>query len=147
MSATDAALLEASLLALADSGIELRHGLYQRFFAQFPERQAAFLSTEATSIRMTDETLQILYGLAQDESWAETLIAELVGTHRSYGTLPLAEYDAFIDLTIAVLGDTIPADWDSATAAAWASQAQRFKRLVAEATAAWDQLLPTGLKA
>jgi hemoglobin-like flavoprotein len=144
---SDAALLEASLLRLGESGVELRHQLYEQFFARFPERRAAFLSTEATSVRMTDETLQILYGLAQGESWAETLIAELVGTHRSYGTLPLAEYDAFIDLTIAVLGDTIPADWDSATAAAWARQAQQFKHLVAEATAAWDQLLPTGLKA
>ncbi len=147
MNATDADLIEASLLRLGDSGVELRHQLYERFFLRFPGRRAAFLSTEATSVRMTDETLQILYGLAQSESWAEALIAELVGTHRSYGTLPLAEYDAFIDLTIAVLGETLGADWNPATAAAWARQAAQFKRLIAQATTDWNHLLPTGLKA
>lgn len=144
---TDAALLEASLLALAESGIELRHGLYQRFFALFPERQAAFLSTEATSVRMTDETLQIMYGLSAGEGWAETLIAELVGTHRSYGELPLAEYDAFIDLTVEELARMIGPQWTADMAEAWGRQAVRFKALVANATADWDRLLPHSVSA
>jgi hemoglobin-like flavoprotein len=144
---SDAALIEASLLALAETGIELRHGIYARFFAMFPERQSAFLSTEATSVRMTDETLQIMYGLAQDEGWAETLIAELVGTHRMYGELPLAEYDAFIELTVAELAKTLGADWTADYAAAWGRQADRFKALVADATADWDRLLPRSVTA
>jgi hemoglobin-like flavoprotein len=139
---SDADLIEASLLALAETGIELRHELYARFFAMFPGRQSAFLSTEATSVRMTDETLQIMYGLAAGEGWAETLIAELVGTHRMYGTLPLAEYDAFIDLTVAVLGAALGSDWSEDMQAAWGRQAERFKALVAGATADWDRLLP-----
>jgi len=122
--------------------VELRHGLYVQFFARFPERQSAFLSTEATSVRMTDETLQIMYGLAQGEGWAETLIAELIGTHRMYGTLPLAEYDAFIDLTVEELGKALGPALTSDMAAAWARQAARFKALVAKATADWDRLLP-----
>jgi hypothetical protein len=65
--ASDAQLIEASLLAFAESGIEIRHGLYARFFAAFPDRVPAFLSPEATSVRMTDETLQMLHGLASDE--------------------------------------------------------------------------------
>jgi hemoglobin-like flavoprotein len=142
---SDAALLEASLLALAESGIELRHGLYQRFFALFPERQAAFLSTDATSVRMTDETLQIMYGLAAGEGWADTLIAELVGTHRMYGDLPLAEYDAFIDLTVVELASKLEPQWTAEMADAWARQAARFKELVAQATADWDRLLPSAI--
>jgi hemoglobin-like flavoprotein len=144
---SDAELIEASLEQLAETGVELRHGLYAQFFAQFPDRQSAFLSTEATSVRMTDETLQIMYGLARGESWAETLIAELIGTHRMYGTLPLAEYDAFIDLTVEELGKALGADWTAAMAAAWQRQAVRFKALVAEATADWDRIIPKGLRA
>jgi hemoglobin-like flavoprotein len=139
---SDAAQIEASLLALAETGVELRHGLYRRFFAAFPERESVFLSTEATSVRMTDETLQIMYGLAAGEGWAEMLVAELIGTHRMYGTLPLAEYDAFIDLTVEELARALGPQWTADMAAAWGRQAVRFKELVASATADWDRLLP-----
>jgi hemoglobin-like flavoprotein len=142
MSESDAALIEASLVRLSDLGIELRHSLFARFFATFPERQAAFLCPEATSVRMTDETLQILYGLALDEGWVWPLIAELVATHRSYGELPLAEYDAFIDLTLEALSAALGPDWTEPSAAAWIRQAARFKALIAEAAAEWSRILP-----
>lgn len=143
----DGELIERSLTQLADSGIELRHGLYRRFFAAFPDRESAFLCPQATSVRMTDETLQIMYGLAMGESWAWPLIAELVATHRSYGELPLAEYDAFIDLTLVELGEVLGADWTPEVAAAWARQADRFKAMVAEATAEWNRVLPRSVSA
>ena len=79
--ANAAELIEQNLLQLARRGIELRHGLYERFFAAFPERRSAFLCPEATSIRMTDETLQMLHGIAAGESWVWPLIAELIATH------------------------------------------------------------------
>lgn len=145
--ASDSELIEADLLALAEQGIELRHALYARFFAAHPERRSAFLCPEATSVRMTDETLQILHGLATDADWVWPLIAELVGTHRSYGTLPLAEYDSFIDLTVATLGDALGPSWSVTSAASWKRQAARFKRLVADATAEWDRIIPKGLRA
>jgi hypothetical protein len=138
----DAKLIEVSLVRLADLGVELRHGLFDRFFAAFPERQAAFLCPAATTVRMTDETLQIMYGLAQDAGWVWPLIAELVATHRSYGELPLAEYDRFIDLTLEELGEALGPDWTEPCATAWGRQAARFKALVAEATLEWSRILP-----
>ena len=145
--ASDAELIEASLLQLAELGIELRRGLFERFFAAFPERQSAFLCPEATSVRMTDETLQIMYGLALDEPWAWPLIAELVGTHRMYGTLPLAEYDAFIDLTLEEFAAALGPDWTEPCAEAWGRQAVRFKALIAEATDEWNRILPRSASA
>jgi hypothetical protein len=144
---SDTELIEASLLRLAELGIELRHGLFKRFFAAFPERQSAFLCPEATSVRMTDETLQIMYGLALDEPWAWPLIAELVDTHRMYGSLPLAEYDGFIDLTLEELAGSLGPDWTQPCAAAWGRQAARFKTLIAEATADWNRILPRSASA
>ncbi len=142
MSAGDAARIEASLIRLAEAGIELRHSLFERFFAAFPQRQPAFLCPEATSVRMTDETLQILYGLALEESWVWPLIAELVATHRSYGDLPLAEYEAFIDLTLVELAKALGPDWTGPCAAAWGRQATKFKVLIAEASEEWSRVLP-----
>ena len=137
-----AALMEQSLLKLAASGVELRHGLYERFFAEFPARRADFLCPEATSIRMTDETLQMMYGLAAGESWVWPLVAELSYTHRAYGKLPIAEYDAFVDMTVAQLAAILGDDWSEAEAKAWSAQAERLKVLISKAQAEWEQVLP-----
>ena len=144
MSLAPAALMEQSLLKLAESGVELRHGLYQRFFAAFPARQAAFLCPEATSLRMTDETLQMLYGLAGEEKWVWPLVAELIYTHRAYGNLPLREYDAFIDMVVAELAAVLGESWSEAEAEAWQAQAERLKTMIATAQAEWDPVLPRG---
>lgn len=144
MNLAPAALMEQSLLKLADSGVELRHGLYQRFFAAFPARRAAFLCPEATSLRMTDETLQMLYGLAGEEKWVWPLVAELIYTHRAYGSLPLREYDAFVDMVIAELAAVLGESWSEAEAEAWQAQAERLKTMIATAQAEWDPVLPRG---
>ena len=139
---SDAALIEASLLRLAERGIELRHGLYERFFAAYPARRADFLCPEATSIRMTDETLQIMHGLASDESWVWPLVAELSYTHRAYGRLPFAEYETFVDLTVAEMAEALGDDWSEAQAEAWGRQAGRLKGMIAKAQTEWDVVLP-----
>ena len=138
----DAALIEASLVRLAERGIELRHGLYERFFAAFPARRADFLCPEATSIRMTDETMQMMHGLANDESWVWPLVAELTYTHRAYGRLPFEEYEAFVDLTVAELADALGDDWSDADAVAWGRQAEQLKAMISKAQAEWEVVLP-----
>ena len=134
--------MEQSLVLLAERGIELRHGLYERFFAAYPARRADFLCPEATSVRMTDETLQMMYGLAAEESWVWPLVAELSYTHRAYGRLPIEEYDSFIDLTVAELGDALGEEWTPAHATAWQKQAARLKAMVAKAQTEWELVLP-----
>ena len=134
--------MEATLVLLAERNIEVRHGLYERFFAAFPARRAAFLCPEATSVRMTDETLQMLHGLASDETWVWPLVAELVVTHRAYGALPLREYDAFVDMVVAELEAALGADFTPEQQAAWLIQARALKTMIAKAQAEWDLVLP-----
>lgn len=141
MTAADAASMEASLLAVADADIDIRHALFDRFLAAFPGRRAAFLNLDAASRRMTDETLQMLLGLARGEGWVWTQIADLVGNHRNYGTLTSEEYDGFIDMTIAELGIASGDAWNAATAAAWKRQATALKALVRKAQAGWESAL------
>ncbi|SNT12098.1 hypothetical protein [Sphingopyxis indica] len=140
----DAAPMEANLAAVAEAGIDIRHALFDRFLAAHPARRAAFLNLDAASRRMTDETLQILYGLAQGETWVWPLVAELVATHRNYGALPIAEYDAFIDMTIDALGQAAGASWTAEAAAAWARQGAALKAMVRRAAADWLSAMPEG---
>jgi hypothetical protein len=140
---TDAELMEASLIAAADNGVELRFALFERFFAVWPERRQTFLNVDAASRRMTDETLEMMLGLAKgEELWVGPLVDELAFTHRSYGRLPWAEYESWIALTIAVLGQAAGADWSAPTEAAWQRQGERLKAMILEARAAWDQVMP-----
>ena len=132
----DAELIEASLIALDGREAAMRDLLFDRFFARFPERRALFLHVEATAPRMTDETMQWLYGLAQDRKWVWSQVAELVFNHRNYGALRQEEYDAFVDLAIDALRDTVDG-WNAAIESAWRRQAATLKTLVARARAEW----------
>lgn len=143
MEKSDAELMEASLIACADAGAELRFALFERFFAAWPERRASFLNVDAASRRMTDETLEMMLGLAKGEdNWVWPLVAELAFTHRSYGRLPWAEYESWIALTIEVVRDAAGAAWDAETGAAWARQGERLKALLQEARVGWDRAMP-----
>lgn len=131
--ATDAELMEASLLAVAESGSDIRTGAFDRFFAAFPERRAVFYNYDAATPRMTNETIEMMFGLATDEKWVWYQIAALVFNHRNYGDLPQAEYDAFVDFSVDALGAAAGDVWSPDCDAAWRRQAARLKAMIAEA--------------
>ncbi len=135
-SSPDADLIEVSLVALAGREADMRALLFDRFFARYPARRDLFLHVSATSVRMTDETLQWMYGLAGDKKWVWAQVCELVFNHRNYDQLHAAEYAAFIDLAIGALRDTI-GGWDDATEAAWRRQADALNALVDRAMREW----------
>jgi hemoglobin-like flavoprotein len=140
---TDAALMEATLVAVADSGVELRHPLFARWFAAWPERRATFLNADAASRRMTDETLEMMLGLARgEELWVGPLVDELAFTHRSYGRLPWEEYESWIDLTIEVLGELAGDAWSAEAEAVWVRQGEALKVLIQAARTGWDEAMP-----
>jgi len=141
---SDVPAMEASLAAVADAGVDIRYALFDRFFAAFPDRRASFMIVDASSRRMTDETLQMMLGLAKGEGWVWPLVAELVFTHRAYGRLPIAEYDAFIDMTVDELGKAAGADWTVEAASAWQRHADALKAMIRKARAEWKSAMPAG---
>ena len=142
MAQNDVAVMEASLIAAADADIRLP--LFERFFDAFPARRADFISVDAASRRMTDETLQMMFGLAKGEGWVWPLVAELVFTHRSYGAFPIAEYDVFIDMTVEELGVAAGAAWTSEAASAWQRNADALKTMIRKARGEWKDAMPAG---
>lgn len=137
----DARWMEENLLLLAEQNIDIRHLLFEKFLAAFPQRRAAFLNLDAASRRMTDETLQMLFGLAQGEDWVWPMVAELVATHRNYGALPIEEYDIFIDMVVMEIAQASETMWTVMHAEAWSRQAKALKILVRQAAKGWDQAL------
>ena len=142
MVARHVAAMEASLAAAADADIRLP--LFERFFAAFPERRASFISVDAASRRMTDETLAMMLGLAKGEGWVWPLVTELVFTHRSYGALPIAEYDAFVDMTVDELGTAAGVEWTVEAKSAWQRHADALKAMIRKARKEWKSVMPVG---
>lgn len=134
---TDADLMEASLIAADGREGDMRAALFERFFAVYPERRAIFVHVDATAVRMTDEALQWMLGLASGAGWVWGQVAELVYQHRNYGQLAQAEYDLFVDLTVEELGRVADDSWTPECAAAWTRAAADLKRMVGRAIAEW----------
>ena len=130
---TDAELMEQNLLTIADNGTDLRDAIFTRFFRVYPERRALFYSEDAAQPRMMNETLDMLYGLATDETWVWFQIAALVYNHRNYGDFPQAEYDRFVDLTVEAIGAASGESWTALHGEAWARQATKLKALIQKA--------------
>lgn len=137
---SDAELLERTLEALADREDALRIELFERFFADYPARRADFIAFEASSRRMTDETLQLLHGQASGALWLWTQVADLVDLHRAYGALADAEFDRFIELTAETACDL--ADAADEERRAWGRQVDALQALVLKARAEWEVALP-----
>ncbi|OJV33128.1 globin [Sphingomonas sp. 67-36] len=135
---SDAELMERSLVAAAPNEAAMRAALFDRFLARYPDHRALFMHVEATSIRMTDETLTWLLGLAQGEDWVWGQVAEIVYQHDNYGHLPAGEYADFIDMAIDALGEAAGTDWNEATVAAWRRNAAALNALIARAIGEWN---------
>ncbi len=130
---TDADLMEQNLLAIAESGVDLRDGVFDRFFRDYPERRALFYHEDAAQPRMTNETLDMLHALSTDEKWVWFQIAALVFNHRNYGDFPQVEYARFVDLLIETIGEASGPSWSAAHADAWTRQAAKLKNMIEKA--------------
>jgi hypothetical protein len=145
--ADDTTLMEENLTAIGEAGTEIRFPLFDQFFAAFPERRPTFYNLEASSIRMTDETLQMMLGLAKGESWVEHLIAELTFTHRSYGYLPDAEYEAFIQMVVDQVAAASGASWTAAHEACWRKYGALLTTRILHNRHEWTRVMPGGAAA
>jgi len=125
--------MEAPLFAVAEADIDIIPALFDRFFATFPEQRASFINLDAAAGRMTNETIEAMIGLATNEHWVPTTIINFVDLHRNYGDFPASLYAAFIDMTVDALADAAGASWTGESNAAWRTQADHLKAMVAGA--------------
>lgn len=134
---SDADLMERSLAAAAPHEPAMRAALFERFFARHPDRRALFMHVDATSVRMTSETLAWMLGLARGEGWVWGQVAELVYQHRNYGHLPAEEYADFVGMTVDALAEAAGGEWNDATGRAWRRNAVSLNGLIDKAIGEW----------
>ncbi len=127
---SDVAAMEQTLIAIAEAEIDIAPALFDRFFKAFPEQRAAFYNLDAAQARMTNETLEAMYGLATDEHWVATTVTNFVDLHRNYGAYSAELYAAFVDLTVETLADAAGTQWSDRSEAAWRAQATRLKAMI-----------------
>ncbi len=130
---SDSDQMEATLVAIAEANIDIIPGLFERFFATFPEQRPAFINLAAASGRMTNETIEALVGLAADESWVPVTITNFVDLHRNYGEIPQSHYMAFVDMVVEELANAAGSGWNDHQERAWRTHAQRLNAMIAEA--------------
>lgn len=127
------ARMEAVLIAIAEADIDIIPGLFDRFFAAFPEQRPAFINLTAASGRMTNETIAALVGLATDEPWVPVTITNFVDLHHNYGEIPQTHYTAFVDMVVDALAEAAGAEWNDQRERDWRAQARRLNTMIAEA--------------
>lgn len=127
---SDIALMEASLAALGDDAEGMAAELMHRLIADHPHYAHAFMNPEAARERMTRETLEALLGLAADEPWVGTTIANFVDLHHDYASFSADDYAAWLAMTIAAMERRAGARWPVGANAAWRRQAARLTKLV-----------------
>lgn len=130
-----AAVMEKTLLAIADANVDIVPMLFTRFLAAYPEQRTAFTNLEAAQGRMTNETVEALLGLATREYWVPVTITNFVDLHRNYGEIPLEQYAAFVNMLVDTLAEAAGRAWTEAQDHAWKSQAKRLNGMIAEACA------------
>ena len=96
------AAMEASLLAAGDLH-RVSARAFDRFFAAYPDERARFINVAAAQLRMTDEVLMMLYGMASGEGWALTSADHWIDHHRNFGTLTTDLYLCFTDAVLSEL--------------------------------------------
>lgn len=124
----DTPAMMAVMERAGEAGVDIVPIVFDRFFAQFPEARSLFPHVEAAAGRMVNETLEALCGLAEAAWWVNTTIVNFVDLHRNYGDIPMAQWTAWIDMTVDALLEAAGGDADGG--AAWRRQAERLKAMI-----------------
>ena len=131
----DHQLMEASLLALADSYDGMAGELFERFMAAHPHYAHAFINPEAAQERMTRETLEVMIGLAAGEYWVETTVTDFVDLHHNYAAFTPEDYTNWFALVIEVMANRAGAAWPKGAGATWQVYADKLVKMVIVAEA------------
>jgi hemoglobin-like flavoprotein len=123
--ATDHALMEGSLEALAELTEDLTPFVYARFFARHPETEALFVD-ELGRGRMLYEIIQTCLELAEDRAYVQGSLASLASDHTSYGEIPILSYQELLEDLLAVMAELLGAGWTTPIEAAWRRQTERM---------------------
>lgn len=133
---TDPELIEQTLEALEGKENDFRLSVFERLFTAYPDVKELFLGFEGSSVRMSDEILGLLHGLATGEDWVENQTIDVIDLHQNYGDFQLSQFFHFAEIAVETVCELTGAC--DQQRAAWQRQAERLKPFIEQARADWD---------
>lgn len=133
---TDNELIEQTLEALDGREDEYRLQVFDRLFKDYPDARENFLGFDGSSVRMSNEVLELMHGLAAGQDWVPTQTTDVIDLHQSYGDFRLDQFHHFADLAVATVCDVTGASAEQR--AAWQRQADKLKPLIEQSRDDWD---------
>lgn len=120
---SDRDLIHAAMALLAERNIDVTPLVYQRFFVMCPEAKQLFSHAAEAGAhgRMILELFQWVSDLQDEAPYLPTVIETLRNDHHNWG-VTARMYRQFLAAFLAVLADTLGADWSDDQAAAWRRQ-------------------------
>jgi hypothetical protein len=131
------AAMERVVAAVGDMAA-LSQRVFARFLAEYPDEAARFINLDAAVLRMTDETLVLLLGLAGGEGWAAGGAAHWADLHRNYGAIADDRYRAWTQLVVEELALATEAEW-LPSASGWADASEQLTALLLAANQGTSQ--------
>lgn len=116
--------------AAGEAGVDIVPIVFDRFFGEFPEAREMFPHVEAAAGRMVNETLEAMLGLADGAWWVKTTVVNFVDLHRNYGAIPMAQWTAWVDMTVDALVEAASEGCGADGEQAWRRQAERMKDMI-----------------
>jgi hemoglobin-like flavoprotein len=123
-------LMEDTLLAIGESGIDIVLRFFQRFYAAFPEERARFCNRNSSEGLMVNEMLAMLLAQAAHEPWLATMMRAQVNTHHDHGDIALGQYRQAFAMLLAVLAEAAGPAWTPSAAQAWDDSAADLYALI-----------------
>ncbi len=133
---TDQELIEQTLNALHGKEEEYRTTVFDRLFSTYPDVHRNFLGLEGSKVRMSNEVIELMRGLASDADWVEMQTIDVIDLHRSYGDFALDQFFHFADFAVDSICKVTGASAEQR--AAWQRQADKLKPLIEQARPDWD---------
>lgn len=124
---TDSDMIDASLEAVAQSGVDIVPAYFERFYSTFPEQLEAFNRPNATQGAMVNEMISFIAASASEEAWVDAAVDDTAARHSSYGEISPDQFKRAIDILIEVLANAGGAAWRPEHTDVWLVHAKRIE--------------------
>lgn len=119
-----AALIEASLEAVAASGIDIVPEFFARFFAHWPEQCDNFQRPLTSQGEMVTEMLDFLIAQASGEGWTVESFESCMDRHHSYADIDPADFAQSLAILVETLAAVAGPGWKPEFTLAWSANVE-----------------------
>ncbi|MBC2670603.1 globin [Novosphingobium piscinae] len=130
MTCAPGSVLEASIEAVAGTGLDVVPEFFARFYEAWPEQRDDFSRPATTQGAMVNEMLAILAALATDDPVGDALIADCTARHHSYGAIAAADFTEAARMLMDTMQRAAGSAWRAEHTQVWSALLTRLRDAV-----------------